>query len=356
MDADQILAFRHAQAHLTTPATSLAQAASCPISDFHRDAALLALGARLPSLTRPVFTDAVDAGDLVVAHSLRGAIHAQVPDDLALHGRALIARDDDELTAQLGEQIKRLRAEHGFRTTDVLAEVAEAVARVTKGTPLDKNALHEALRQEVGNEALLPYCKGCDSHHVAPMLWRYATVKAGTRIDSERRYTPGRPGRTPKAADAVTRFLTFYGPNTVQAFSEWANLARPHAQRLWDDADLEETEDGHLAPETKRRLADPPQPTGVHLLPPGDPFLQKPNRPLLTPEKDLQKRLFRPVASPGAVLQDGRVAGLWRAKAKGRALEVTVEKVGRLAKKELEEPVARLTALRGYDEPRLTLS
>ena len=37
------------------------------------------------------------------------------------------------------------------------------------------------------------------------------------------------------------------------------------------------------------------------------------------------------------VLSDGRLAGLWRAKAKGKKTELTVEKLGRLARKDIEE-------------------
>jgi hypothetical protein len=64
----------------------------------------------------------------------------------------------------------------------------------------------------------------------------------------------------------------------------------------------------------------------------------------------LKKRLFRPVASPGAVLKDGRLAGLWRVKAKGKKAEITVEKLGRLARGELEEEARRVAELRGDAE------
>ena len=68
------------------------------------------------------------------------------------------------------------------------------------------------------------------------MLWRYATVKAGVRLDSGRRYTMAKPSRTPAANGAVRRFLGFYGPAKPGDFAEWAGLARQHAQRLWDEA------------------------------------------------------------------------------------------------------------------------
>jgi len=55
----------------------------------------------------------VDAGEIVVAHIARGAIHALAPGDHALYGRALIARDDTELGAQLGRQVQKLAADKG---------------------------------------------------------------------------------------------------------------------------------------------------------------------------------------------------------------------------------------------------
>ena len=260
------------------------------------------------------------------------------PDDHALYGRALIARDDAELGAQLGRQVRSLAAEKGFAPTAALAEVAAATRdALTKGRALDKTALHQALRERVSPD-LMPWCRGCGSYHVAPMLWRYATVEAGVRLDSQRRYRSGRPKRAPEASEAVRRYLRFYGPGTATDFGEWAGLAKPHARRLWDEAadGLAEVKAGRnpawILVEDVAALESPPAASGIRLLPPGDPYLQKPNRPLLAREAELRKRLFRPVASPGAVLRDGRLAGLWRAKAKGRKTEITVEKLGRLAR------------------------
>jgi hypothetical protein len=236
MDVDQVLAFRLARSGLTVRgAHSLAEAAACPASDFAHDAALLALAARAEGVSREAYRQAVDAGDLVVARIVRGAIHALAPGDLGLYGRALIARDDGELAAQLGRQVQRLATEKGFAPSEALEEVAAATEdALAKGRTLDKTELHEELRQRVGAD-LMPWCRGCQSHHVAPMLWRYATVKAGVRLDSERRYRRGKPGRTPTASEAVRRFLGFYGPATSGDFAEWAGLAKPHAQRLWDE-------------------------------------------------------------------------------------------------------------------------
>jgi hypothetical protein len=362
VDADQVLAFRLARSGLASRTKlGLAEAAACPASDFSRGAALLALAARSDTVTREAYSAAVDSGELVVAHVVRGAIHAVAPGDHALYGRALIARDDRELTAQLGEQVRRLAAEKGFSPRAALDEVAAATKDALQGGALDKNGLHEALRGRVGPD-VMPWCEGCGSHHVAPMLWRYGTVEAGVRLDSERRYTIGKPGRAPKASEAVRRFLSFYGPSTPDTFGDWAGLAKSHAKRLWEEVsgELVEVRAGKgkawILADDLGALESPPAVQGIRLLPPGDPYLQKPNRPLLAPESELRKRLFRPVASPGAVLKDGRVVGLWRAKAKGRKTEISVEKVGRVARAGLDDEAQRVAELRGSAEATLVVA
>jgi Winged helix DNA-binding domain len=363
MDPDRILAFRLARSGLTSAsAGDVAEAAACPASDFSRDAALLALAARAEGVSRESYERAVDGGDVVVAHIVRGAIHALAPADLALYGRALIARDDAELGAQLGQQVQRLSAEKGFAFTDALAEVTAATEdALTKGRRLGKNDLHEELRGRVSAD-LMPWCRGCGSHHVAPMLWRYATVNAAARLDSERRYMLAKRHRAPAAHEAVRRFLRFYGPAKPADFTEWAGLAKPHGKRLWDEVAGELAEvgagknGGWLLREDVGALESPPAAEGIRLLPPGDPYLQKPNRPLLAPDPELRKRLFRPVASPGAVLKDGRLAGLWRMTRKGKAAELTVEKLGRLGRVELAEPAQRVAELRGAADVSVVLA
>jgi hypothetical protein len=363
VDADQVLAFRLGRAGLAVRrARGLADAAACPASDFNRDAALLALAARAEDVSRDAYESAVDAGDLVVAHAVRGAVHVLAPSDLALYGRALLATDDRELGPQLGRQVQGLAAERGFGPGQALAEAAAATKdALANGRALDKNELHAELRARVRAD-LMPWCRGCRSYHVAPMLWRYATVKAGVRLDSERRYRLARPGRTPAGRAAVRRFLGFYGPATPRDFAEWAGVATSHADRLWDATAAELVEQrvddrrGWLLSEDLGALESPPKAEGIRLLPPGDPYLQKPNRALLAADAELRRRLFRPAGSPGAVLKDGRLAGLWRVKAKGRKSELRVERLGRLGSADLEAEAQRVAGLRGAAEAVLVLA
>lgn len=362
MQAEQVLAFRLARSRLAErDADSLAEAAACPVSDFSRGAALLALAARMEGVTGKGYDEAIDSGDLVVAHIVRGAIHALAPRDIALYGRTLISGDDNELGQQLGQQVRRLSVEKGFAPTEALTEVAEATKdALGDGRALGKNKLHDELRERVGAD-VMPWCHGCKSHHVAPMLWRYGAVKAGVRLDSARRYVLGRAGRAAAATEAVRRFLHFYSPATSGDFAEWAGVARAHAERLWAavEGDLSEVSVGRRSAwaltDDVAVLASPPAAAGIRLIPPGDPYLQKPNRSLLAPETELRKRLFRPVASPGAVLRDGRLVGLWRVKAKGRRAEISVQRLGQVSRRDLEEEAQRISALRGASEPVLII-
>ncbi len=362
MHAEQVIAFRLARSGLVSrDAGSLAEAAACPASDFARDSALFAVAARREDLTRETYDQAVDHGELVVAHIVRGAIHVLAAADFGLYGRALVATDNDELGAQLGRQFQQLVVQTGIAPTDALDKVAQATTdALGDGRALTKNELHDELRQRVTAD-LMPWCKGCESYHVAPMLWRYGTVVAGARLDSQRRYVLGRPGRTPPGAEAVRRFLRFYGPAAVGDFGDWAGVARPHANRLWQQVESELSEvamgsgKGWVLREDAPGLDSPPEAKGIRLIPPGDPFLGKPNRLLLATDVELRKRLFRPVASPGAVLEDGRLAGLWRVKAKGKKAEITVEKLGRLARADLEPEVQRIADLRGAAQAELVL-
>ncbi|CAA9528617.1 MAG: hypothetical protein AVDCRST_MAG85-3467, partial [uncultured Solirubrobacteraceae bacterium] len=293
---------------------------------------------------------------------VRGAIHAIAPGDFALLGRALVSDDDKELGAQLGQQVRRLASEHAIAPTEALEEVTAATldALAEKGS-LDKNGLHDALRQRVG-EDLMPWCKGCKSHHVAPMLWRYATIRAGARLDADRRYVRADPGPSPAASDAVYRFLRFYGPATPADFAEWGGIGKPHAKRLWSEVESDlaelqvEKKVAWVAREDTAALESPPEAEGIRLLPPGDPYLQKVNRPLLTPDAELRKRLFRPVASPGAVLRDGRLAGLWRVRDNRGRTEITVEPLDGLTRAEIDDEANRVAQLRDAEQATVLLA
>lgn len=356
MKAEQILRFRLGR-HGLDERRSLApaEAAACPASAFSRDSALLALAARSDELSRDGYAEAVDSGALVLAPTLRAAIHAQAPDDFSLVGRALIADDDDELAAQIGNQFKRIVKETGVAASEALDEVTDATKNaLPNGRKLTKDELHDELRKRVRDE-LQPWCKGCGSHHVAPMLWRFAGVAAGARRDSKGRYLIGRPrpkGK-PDPADAVRLFLHFHGPAGPGHFTAWSGVPARLGRRIWDEVEpeLEQVEwpggEGWLLAEDVSELGSPPAVEGVRLLPPNDPYLSQPDRTTLVPDEELRKRIFRPIASPGVVLVDGRIAGIWKVRARGSRSAFAIEELTRVPKLGLGAEAERVAALRG---------
>ena len=66
--------------------------------------------------------------------------------------------------------------------------------------------------------------------------------------------------------------------------------------------------------------------------------------------------MFRPVAGPGAVLSDGRLAGLWRIETTRKRTTLTVERLGRLPRGDLEEEARRVAALRGAADVTVVLA
>ena len=56
------------------------------------------------------------------------------------------------------------------------------------------------------------------------------------------------------------------------------------------------------------------------------------------------------------MLSDGRLAGLWRVKGKGRKAEITVEELHPLPRADLEEEAQRVARLRGAAEGALVIA
>ena len=360
MDADQILAFRLARSGLAArDAAGLAAAAACPASDFSRDAALLALAARSDDVTREGYDAAVDAGDLVVAHIVRGAIHALAPDDLALYGRALIARDDDELGPQLGRQVQKLAAEKGFAPTDALDEVAAATADALKGgRALDKNDLHEELRGRVHAD-LMPWCKGCGattsrrcsgatrrSRRASASTPSAATSRAGRDGPRPRARPSGascgstpRPGRATSPSGPVSRGRTPSGCGTRPR----ATSPRPTA-RAWSCA--------RTRPSSRRRR----RPRASASCRRATRTSRRSNRPLLAPTTRCASACSGRWRAPARCCATAASPASWRMEVKGRRATIKVEKTGRLAKGAIGGEAERIGALRGAPDVTVEIS
>jgi hypothetical protein len=158
--------------------------------------------------------------------------------------------------------------------------------------------------------------------------------------------------------EAARRFLRAYGPATHTELAAWAGCGPAHAKRLFGliDAELADVRRGGrrawVLADDLAGLESPPPSAGVRLLGGFDPYVAQPDREALVPDAELRKRLFPAIGRPNVVLDDGRIAGLWRARKRGRSLEVDVEWLGREVgiAAELQE----VAQLRGCESARVT--
>jgi len=305
---------------------SAAAAAVVGLQDTPPHAAGIALAARVEGAL-PADLDA-----LVIVPSLRGAPMAVARADLAVFTTALDPPDEQAARAIVLTAVRTLGE---MPALEALDRVGAAEADALAGGPLERDAFHEALRQRLP-AILLPFCRGCQSHHVHPSLWRASGVRGVLSI-------AGRDGRTavfarpPQAptvedpgAELARRFLRAYGPATAALFADWAGIHRGHAEALWARAGeltaVEvEGERRWLQAEDVAALGDAAPASGVRLLPGYDPYVAQRDRELLVPDPALRKRIWRAIGNPGTVLLEGALSGLWRATRRGKRLVVTVE-------------------------------
>jgi hypothetical protein len=363
LSREQVLAYRLAahNLHERLPAGSEPDAAAViGLQDFPPGLAPVALAARVED---------ADPSDLAIVYAWRGAAVAVPRDDVPVFTAGLAPPDDGAARTLVGTAVDSLDPE-GISATDALDRVSAAVADALADGPLERDDFHQALRERLPDE-LLWWCRGCQSHHVHPSLWR-ATGVRGVLAVAERRGRvtvfgappPGRGVKDPRA-ELARRFFHAYGPATRSELAAWAGIAPAHARALIDAVagELEELEfDGRRAlilAADADRLAGPPAASGVRLLPPFDPYLDQRDRATLFPDPELRARARSGIGAPGVLLVDGALAGLWRPAKKGKRLVVTVEPLTKAARKAADAIAAEAAILaphRGCDRAEVVFS
>ena len=354
----QALGFRLARHHLAARlgADGAPAAAVVGLQDTPPGTAALALAARAD-----VAPEALD--ELVIVPSIRGAPLAVAVDDLAVFTSGLDPPDEAAAKVVVGNAWKSLGA---YTAMEALDRVSAAVEDSLRDGPRPRDDFHQALRERLPGD-LLWWCKGCDSHHVHPSLWRATGVRGVLAV-------VGREGRSavfglpPKAppvedpgAELARRFLRAYGPARPKLFAGWAGLATSHATALWKRAgelievDLDGTKAWALA-DDRAALAAKRRIEGVRLLANLDPLNAGRDRELLVPEAAVRRRIWTVLGGPGTVLVHGEVAALWRPAKKGTKLLVTVEPLGELPpaiRDELAAEAERIAPFRGAETAEL---
>lgn len=327
VEREQALAFRVAGQHLHERTDPLTAIAACGLQEYPPGWAAVALHARCNGEPGPA--------DVVTVNAMRGSPYVVPRRDVAVFTTALVP-DDEGLRALVGALAAKELAATGITPRGALDQVAAAAREGLADGPLERDAFHQALRERLP-DTLLPWCRGCQSHHVRPGLWRALGPLGVTEMPAKATYALAEPiamELSEARAELVRRFLRCFGPATHSQLAGWAQTAPSHAKALFAavGGELEAVRlDGRRAfvlAADAAGLETPPAARGVHLLGGHDPYVAQPDRAALTPDPALRRRIFVAVGRPGVVLQDGALAGLWRARKRGDLLDVTVQWLG----------------------------
>jgi hypothetical protein len=349
--ADQALAFRVAGHHLDRRVGGAEAVAAIGLQEYPPGwGTLAALRAR--SL------DALPASTITV-NAFRGVPYVVPRSDARVFTAALVPEDEAGLKSLVGSAPAKEVSDEGYEVGEALSLVAAAAREGLAGGPLDRDAFHQAMRERLP-DGLLPWCRGCQSHHVRPGFWRALGPLEVTVMPDKATWALADPpsmSLDDARAELVRRFLRVYGPATHSQLASWAQTAASHAKQLFEGVHEElvaasvDGRRGFVLAVDVERLEAPPAASGVRLLGGHDPYVAQPDRASLVPDAALRKTLFPPVGRPGVVLADGVLAGLWRGHKKGDVLELSVDWLG--SPVDLAEEAAAIAALRSCDEARV---
>lgn len=305
--------------------------------------------------------------------SLRGSPLLHRRADLPLFAAASWPLSDADAVKRVG----KLLTEPDRRSPlDSYRLVADAMHEVVWGgdEPLSKGTVSEAVTERIPDD-LSRYCRSCDAVHVSETLFRGTALMAGLRLVPGEamafapitRFEAVPPEPDPgAAAEVAVRYLSLLGPGTAGEAASFLDTRssdlKPALAGLAEDELVEVEVEGRrtLFPADELDdLLDAPPFEGVRLLPPGDPFLRGGDRELLVPDPDRRKEVWKILGNPGALVVDAEVVGTWRAKKRGKALQVTVEPWGRLrggARDEAAEEAERIARARGTGRAEVSFS
>lgn len=350
---EQILAFRLHSHNLAQrlPAGAFVEAAAvCGVQNSPPGSALLALHARVESVTDAALESALAQKTLVQVWSVRAAPLIVPTADAALFTAGLLPQDESELRFFIrgaGDHLDRF----ALTATELVERTAAALYAVLDGRELTKDELGVALSRQLEpsiptnlrelwnspdywgrtGESLVRFAL-----NAVALTGAFCVVshpgRAATFVRTDqwlgRPFTPMDAEQA--AADLLRRYLRAYGPSTTHDFAQWAGIAPAQAQRTWQSVAAELTAVKYGSKTLWLPAADLPAlaagelPQGVRLLPPHDAYLAARDRSLLLPDKRLHAQVWRTAGSPGVVVYDGNMAATWRAQTKGGILHVSV--------------------------------
>jgi hypothetical protein len=292
-------------------------------------------------------------GELGTVWTIRGAPHVYRRTDLAAVAAATSPFSDADAGKRIYDASRPLKAA-GIPNLAALDAVAEAMRAIVT-EPMVKGEMSTRLTA-VMDEPYQRFCRVCDAVHLYEMPFRLAALRAGLELQAGTSppVLQPVPGLTAAAAvpprlDVVRAYLRLLGPATPQHVAGYLDAPVKDVKGRWPDDATEVSLDGErrwLLAEDVDRLDDP-APDATLLLAPFDLYLQARDRPLLVPDPERARDLWRTLGRPGGVLSGGEIVGTWRARKAGSAVSVSVELWRPADRKHVEEQAERLANFRG---------
>lgn len=286
---------------------------------------------------------------LLQAWSFRGAPAVFPTQDAATFLNALAAEKDEEpwiYTAGLVPSLPQL----GIDYTTLLTLVSQATKTVLADkTITGKSQLDAAVAEAVAAD--LPAAKQAAWQQPSPYGAKQTLGQAAVSFmlrptgfqglvvfgqrsgqsptfTSPKHWGVGWPEESAAMHELVQRYVHAYGLTNRQEFTKWLGCSIAQGRRLWDLVadELTAVDAGSVLTADLPEFQKAVEATGtLRLLGPHDPYLDANGRDLLLPDKKLQRKVWRTVGNPGAVLLDGRIIGLWRQRKQGKQLSATVD-------------------------------
>ncbi|GLY96194.1 winged helix DNA-binding domain-containing protein [Actinoplanes sp. NBRC 103695] len=306
----------------------------------------------------------LDDRRLVMVWAARGAPHLHRRRELWDLARALWPVSDADATARIQSGQIREGMKLGLRAFTAAAEANREV--VTSSMPRGEASTQVS---KLVPKELTYFCKTCDAQHIAGNVWQHAGLAGGIQVESRGKDAtlgpikdwPGVPERNEGIDRLIRLYLRMLGPAGPLEVGKYFGSSTGEMKKVWPDDLAEVSVDGRkawLPADAVGDLAEAEPVGGVRFVPPMDALLQGRDRDLLVPDKAQQKEVWRTLGNPGALLVDGEVAGVWRAKMSGRKrVDLTVTPFGTLnakTRKAMETESAEVARARAVPDATVT--
>jgi hypothetical protein len=322
------------------------------VQEYTPDSVRVALAAR---------TDGDLADDrLIMVWAARGAPHLHRRRDLKSLVRQLWPVSDADATAR----IKSGQIPEGMKLGLAAFTATASAFREVVTAPMSRGEVSTEVSKRVPR-SLTYECRGCDARHIAGNVWQHSGLAGGIEVQSRGRDAtlgpikgaPPVPTENEGIGDLIATYLRVLGPATPMELGKYLGSTTAEMKKVWPDDLAEVTVDKRKAWLPSAAVPDlqsASRPSGVRLIPPMDPLLQARDRDVLVPDRAQQKEVWRILGNPGALLVDGEIAGVWRAKMSGRKrVDLTVTPFAKLTpahRKQIEEEAAHVARARAVPE------